>query len=345
MVMSPSASAFNLGPDLSLSLAPSYTREGSFGLGATVTGLFRTAPNDTLLQSSLVFGVLSVTLNKFYTLGSRGELYLPGGRSRMSYVFDVYRKPLHFWGVRSNLTSSLPKSYYDRRCAALTTEYLYATSAHFFVGAALNADLTAAASLEDPAYLDGEPHRIFVTGIGPAASYDTRDNAHSPASGIMVTMRVMVYPALTGDYGRSFYSFRVIADAYRRLWRGAVVAADLYCKINSRSTPWSMREYSGADGRRLRGYYYGSTVERSLASAQIELRQRVWDRIGIAVWGGMAAMFASVDRHSTDWRGCTWLPDWGAGLRLQIRPQLNARIDVGFGKHSSGVMFAVGESF
>ena len=40
-----------------------------------------------------------------------------------------------------------------------------------------------------------------------------------------------------------------------------------------------------------------------------------------------------------------WLYNYGIGLRFEFKHNVNARIDYGFGKHTSGLVFAIGEAF
>ena len=40
-----------------------------------------------------------------------------------------------------------------------------------------------------------------------------------------------------------------------------------------------------------------------------------------------------------------FLFNWGVGLRFEFKHNVNVRIDYGFGRHTSGLVFAVGEAF
>ena len=39
------------------------------------------------------------------------------------------------------------------------------------------------------------------------------------------------------------------------------------------------------------------------------------------------------------------LPNFGVGLRVELKHNVNGRIDFGFGKGTSGFVFAIGEAF
>ena len=76
-----------------------------------------------------------------------------------------------------------------------------------------------------------------------------------------------------------------------------------------------------------------------MASAQVELRQHVWKRSGITVWGGAGSVFH--DKHSAK----HVLPNFGVGFRWEFKKNVNVRLDYGFGKNESGFIFNVNEAF
>ncbi len=331
--------------DISFGIAPSYTHEASFGLGASATGLFRICRNDTLPQPSMFFAAINASLNGFYVFKGRGNLYFPDGRQRINFNLNIYRKALHFWGVTLDQCMYNPRSKYDRRAIDFRAEYLWRVTRSFYAGAAANIDYTSAHSLRNPAYLDGLPKSCFSTGVGLTLSIDTRDNTLRPSRGVMISYNPMVYPGALNGTGSTFMIQKLTIDYYQPIWRGAVLCTDLYGALSSASTPWTMRQMVASDGIRMRGYYMGSYMANNQFTAQVELRQHIWDRIGVSAWGGIGTMFSSLHRNSPNWHGKVWLPNYGVGLRFQIKHNLNCRADIGFGRHTHGVLFAVGEAF
>lgn len=91
----------------------------------------------------------------------------------------------------------------------------------------------------------------------------------------------------------------------------------------------------------MRGYYGGRYIDNNMLSAQLELRQHIFDRIGCALWAGGGGVFSSYD--NLRWKNI--LPNYGIGLRVEIKHNVNARIDYGFGKGTGGFVFAIGEAF
>ena len=106
-----------------------------------------------------------------------------------------------------------------------------------------------------------------------------------------------------------------------------------------------MREMIASDGIRMRGYYMGSTIDNNQIAAQIELRQHIWYRIGVTAWGGTASLFPSLSDFKHTETKPYWQYNYGVGLRIEFKHNVNARIDLGFGKGTKGILFAIGEAF
>lgn len=106
-----------------------------------------------------------------------------------------------------------------------------------------------------------------------------------------------------------------------------------------------MREMVASDGIRMRGYYMGSYIDNSQIASQFELRQNLWKRIGMTAWAGGATVFSSLSDFRNKNIKPEWIPNWGLGLRIEFKHNVNARIDFGMGRHTSGFVFAVGEAF
>ena len=331
--------------DLSFGLSPSYTREASFGIGAMCTALYRVDRNDTLSQPSDIFACLNASLNGFYVLTVKGNNLFPNNRTRLSYRFNIYRKHLDFWGITSESSANNPKTTYDRRSINLFINYVHRLTHRFYVGGHLLFDYTDARKLHRPDYLMGERPQYYVTGVGVSAEIDSRDKILNPTQGVYISLTSMFFPKFIGNAPAFFNQHKLVIDAYTRLWKGAVLAGDFYAKINSGKTPWTMREMVAADGIRMRGYYMGSYIDNSQIAVQAELRQHIYKRFGMTVWTGCATVFSSLRDFRHKEIKPQWLPNVGIGLRYEFKHNVNARIDYGFGRHTSGLLFAIGEAF
>ena len=71
----------------------------------------------------------------------------------------------------------------------------------------------------------------------------------------------------------------------------------------------------------VRGYYAGRYTDNNQVNLQLELRQRIYGRLGAVVWGGCGTVFPS-------FRGFKWshlLFNYGLGLRFEFKHNVNLR--------------------
>lgn len=153
--------------------------------------------------------------------------------------------------------------------------------------------------------------------------------------------REVIYPKAMSTHDRTVYCATIIFDAFQPLWKGGILAFDLYGQLNSRDIPWTLREELGSGGCRMRGYYAGRYIDCSQVSVQLELRQHIYGRLGCAAWGGAGTVFPSF--AGFDPEGI--LPSYGIGLRFEFKHRMNIRIDYGFGKGTSGLAVQFAEAF
>ena len=91
----------------------------------------------------------------------------------------------------------------------------------------------------------------------------------------------------------------------------------------------------------MRGYYEGKYRDNNLIQAQIEIRQHIYNRHGIAIWGGAGNVFPKFDHFK--WKET--LPTYGIGYRWEFKNRVNVRLDYGIGKGQSAFYFNIDEAF
>ena len=95
------------------------------------------------------------------------------------------------------------------------------------------------------------------------------------------------------------------------------------------------------DNQRMRGYYLGRFTDNNMITFQVELRQRIWRRIGGVVWGGAGNVFHTF----RDFQWNQTLPNYGLGLRWELKKRVNVRLDYGFGKETNSFLLSINEAF
>ena len=127
---------------------------------------------------------------------------------------------------------------------------------------------------------------------------------------------------------------------YHEVWKGGVLAGQFHTLLNYGNPPWGLMAILGSSYS-MRGYYEGRYRDKCVMDAQIELRQHVWKRNGVAVWVGAGTVFPRFSEFDMK----HILPNYGFGYRWEFKKRVNVRLDLGFGKHQTGFIFNINEAF
>lgn len=329
------------GFDVTFGIAPTYTQEGSFGLGGTMTGLYRMVRTDSLTTPSNIILSASASLKGFYVVDAIGNNYFPDRRGRLIYSIRFSRKNLDFWGIRFSECASNPTGSYIRTQVKTDADYIYELGKGISIGTGIRINYALAGDMSNPEYLGGERHNYFLTGLNASILYDTRNSHTNPSKGLYIFLRGTLWPTWLSNSGSTYISGGVTISAYHPLWNGCVIAGDIYLYMNDKDCPWNLREEICGYPGRMRGYYVGRYIDSCQLCAQAEMRQRIWKRVGAVVWGGAGTLFPSFNEFS--WRDI--LPNYGLGLRFEYKKDINLRADIGFGKNAWGFSFGFSEAF
>jgi len=326
--------------DISFVAAPSYTREASFGIGGMASGLYRMNRKDSIMPPSDITLTFNASVNGFYSLSARGNNYFQDNKTLLSYEVGFTRKPLDFWGISYDACAVNPVIGYTRQQIKIDANYQYKLHENFAIGGTLDFTYTDATKIDDISFLQGQNKSYIATGLGVSIQYDSRDFIPNPKQGVYLMLRQSIFPKVFGNCDRTLYRTTFIADIYQKIWQGGVLAADLYGQFNSNNAPWPLREEFGGN-QRMRGYYAGSYIDNNIVSAQVELRQHLVQRFGFTAWIGGGSVFPKLSKFEMK----NILPNYGIGLRWEFKHNVNARIDYGFGKQTSGFVFNIAEAF
>ncbi|MBB4037882.1 hypothetical protein GGR21_003803 [Dysgonomonas hofstadii] len=326
--------------DITFAGAPSYTREASFGIGGMATGLYRLDRRDSIMPPSDITLVFNASVKGFFALEARGNNYFKGNKTLLSYNVGFTRKPLDFWGISYDASNVNPVISYTRQQFKIDANYQYKLHKNFAIGGTLDFTYTDVSRIDDITYLEGQNRSFIATGLGVSLKYDSRDFIPNPQRGWYIMFRQSIFPEIFGNTSRTLYRTTFIADTYQRVWSGGLLAFDLFAQFNSDNSPWALREELGGN-QRMRGYYSGRYIDNNIVSGQIELRQHIVQRFGFTTWIGGGTVFPSIKKFDMK----NILPNYGIGLRFEVKRNVNARIDYGFGKETGGFVFNISEAF
>lgn len=326
--------------DFSIIGGPYYSSETKFGLGLVAAGLYRHDMSDTLIAPSNVSVYANVSTAGFYEVGIRGYHIFPHDRFRLNYDLSFASSRTKFWGI--GYDEAIHDSYetkYVERSVKFNAEFMTRVGHSLYIGPSVKYVWARALDTQPVPVWDGLPKRTASYGIGFAVNYDTRDVPTNAKQGMLIRIDQRCYPRFMGnDY--AFSSTELTAAWYKRIWKGGVLATQLHGLLTYNDTPWTMMATVGGS-RSMRGYYEGRFRDKGEIDLVVELRQHVWHRNSIVIWGGAGAVFDKP--QDVRWR--TILPNAGIGYRWEFKKDVNVRLDFGIGRHSTGFVFSINEAF
>ena len=327
--------------DLSFVISPSYTDIASVGIGGMATAMFRTDRNDSTMPPSDISACASYSVKNFYSFYLKGTIYFPDKKSSLSCYMDMRNEIMKFWGMNYVMCDSLPSIGYSRRTSIMKLDYFYKLPHHFYIGAGLRFNYTGIYKIDDVDYLAGQQRNNTYIGGGVAVKYDSRDIVTNPHRGMHALIREMYYRNTNGIGERNIFSTVAQFNTYHPLWKNAILATDLFGQFNSNSVNLPLLEQIASDYNHMRGYYIGRYMDNNQICAQVELRQNIHKRLGAVAWVGAGNLFATFNQFK--WSHT--LPNAGVGLRYEFKHNINLRVDYGFGKAYSCIVFDFGEAF
>lgn len=326
--------------DFSLLFGPSYSASTSLGLGGMASGLYSWDRSDPTLPKSNISLFANASLAGMFTVGLRGNNFLPHERYRLNYKLYVYTFPGNFWGIGFDQGANDDnKSEYKRIKFQFKPDFLVRLSRNAYAGVVADIEWMNTYGFTNPALVEGQDKSIANYGVGLNLTYDSRDFILNAYSGHYFCLEQMFYPKGMGNTYAFSYSDLTYCN-YNQVWKGGVIAFELHGLFNYGNVPWTMLAQVGVQGR-MRGYYEGRYRDRNIIEGQLELRQRIKGRHGMAFWIGAANVFRNFDHiyHKQI------LPNYGLGYRWEFKKRVNIRFDFGFTRDKPNLTFNVNEAF
>ena len=326
---------------------PSYTPDFGAVLGGSALMTFRMNPSDTTQLRSVVPVAIAFLFNGGINLFSKPQLFFKGDRFRIFGKFAYKNTEDNFYGLgystNKNYVRSDTTSQYRYSGIQFNPWFLFRIKeSNLFVGPQIDLNYD---EIMDPAPLmvtqsdyvraggTESGYKNFSSGIGFLLTYDTRDVPANPYKGIYLDFRGMMYQKwLGGD--DNFYKLEVDYRQYKLLGQRKVLAWTVQSKhVFGSEIPLNKYVLSGTPFD-LRGYYMGQYRDKSSHIALVEYRQmfntdrsnwfkKILHRLGFVAWGGCGFMGPTPGKIEGV------LPNAGVGLRIEVQPRMNVRLDLG----------------
>lgn len=327
--------------DISFIGGPSYSSTTGFGIGLMAAGLYRTDRSDRLTPPSDVTLYVSAATSGFYTFGLRGNNIFKHDKHRIVYRLSFASMPTDYWGSGYEKCDTISKGKYYEKLYRVEATYLARLAKNFYAGPQMMFHYVDAKRFDNKELYIGDAATSYtITGVGAVAQYDSRDFAPNPYKGVYLHASFLYYPEYICSMDESSWKMQFTAATYQRVWETGILAMELYGEFNSENTPWPYMAKLGGD-RQMRGYYEGRYTDSDMMTFQVELRQKIWRRIGCVVWVGAGNVFPSIDKFN--WSQTLY--NYGLGFRWEFKKRVNVRFDFGFGRNTNGLVVNINEAF
>ena len=324
---------------------PSYTPDFGFLIGGSALMTFRINPSDTTQQRSVVPMAIAFMFNGGLNLFSKPQLFFKGDRFRIFGQFSYKNTQENFYGIgyttNKDYVRSDTTSQYRYSGMQINPWFLFRLGeSNFFAGPQIDINYDKmskpAKYLVDQPYIEagGTAHGYsnLSSGLGFLLTYDTRDIPANAYRGIYLDFRGVMYQKFFGS-DNEFYRLEIDYRQYKTVGRRKVIAWTAQTKNVFGDVPLNKYALSGTPFD-LRGYYMGQYRDKSSHVIMGEYRQmfntdkstwikKMVSHIGFVAWGGCGFM----GPNPTKIEGV--LPNAGVGLRIEVQPRMNVRLDIG----------------
>lgn len=325
---------------------PSYTPDFGLLLGGSALMTFSLNPADSAQKRSVVPVAIAFMFNGGLNLFSKPQLFFKGDRFRIFGQFSYKNTQENFYGVgyntNKNYIRSDSTSQYRYSGVQINPWFLFRLGkSNVFAGPQIDVNYE---KISDPAkYLVSQPSYVnaggnangysnFSSGLGFLLTYDTRDVPANAYQGIYLDTRAMMYQKFLGS-DTDFYRLEIDYRQYKSLGLRRVLAWTVQTKNVFGNVPLNKYALSGTPFD-LRGYYMGQYRDKSSHVVMAEYRQmfntdkstwikKMINHIGYVGWAGCGFMGPTPGKIEGV------LPNIGLGLRIEIQPRMNVRLDFG----------------
>lgn len=326
---------------------PSYSPDFGLLVGGSALMTFSLNPQDTTLKRSVVPIALAFMFDGGINIFSKPQLFFKHDRFRLFGKFSYKNTVENYYDIgyttnrdyiRSDLTSQ-----YRYSGVQINPWFLFRLGeSDFFAGPQIDINYDhftkpAKGLVENQSYQEagGTAHgyKNFNSGLGFLLTYDSRDVPANAYKGIYLDFRGMMYHKIFGSE-HNFYRLELDYRQYKEVGKRKVIAWTAQTKnVFGDNIPLTQYSLTGTPFD-LRGYYQGQYRDKSSHIVIAEYRQmlntdqetwlkRVINHLGFVVWGGCGFMGPT----PTKIEGV--LPNYGVGLRIEVQPRMNVRLDLG----------------
>jgi outer membrane protein assembly factor BamA len=326
---------------LSILGGPSYTPEASVGVGGAMLASFRINKSDTISQRSFLPIGFNLSLNGTIVVAGAGTFFFKENRFRIYTNYGFRNEPSNYFGKGYDNIEQVElgdsTTLFKKTSFQLYPRFVWELKPHFYVGGLFDLNYSKSFNINplmaEDAYFNKFNPEYLNVGIGGLVQYDTRDDVATPTKGVLLSVNGRVFGKYLGgayNYEQLELEYRHFQPVFRpRSTLGWIVKSQMsfgdvpFTELPSFGSPFD-----------LRGYYWGKYRDKSMAYSIVEYRHMFGShadyrngsflaKLGFVAWGGAG----SLSNVPFNWN--KWKFNYGVGLRIQMQPGKNFRLDVG----------------
>ncbi len=320
-----------------------YTPETQFAFGAGGIFYFRSSKNFEARPSSVIFSGYYTT-NRQYYIDVKPKIYFDNESYYLNSKFSFSKLEENFYGIGST-ANEIKQPEYLNKIVQVNLDFRKLLNYNFQLGIIYEGEYRTITDRKENPFLtnnvlfglDGG----FVSGVGFIICNDSRDNLFSPTSGIFYEFTSVYSQSFIGSK-YTFSSQKINLRNYILLSESTVLATQIYSEFLTGTPPfYKLPRLGGANI--MRGYFQGRFRDKNYYALQTELRLHVWKEIGGTIFistGDVSPSFNSFKLVNAKY-------SFGFGFRYRFdkKEKLDARVDMGFGKNTSGIYFGIEQAF
>ncbi|NIM14043.1 MAG: BamA/TamA family outer membrane protein [Candidatus Aminicenantes bacterium] len=321
-----------------------YTPETRLAFGGAGSYIFQLGGCDNNTRPSSISPIVIYTLEKQFIGELKTELYFKNNDYRLVTEFIYWKYPHRFYGIGSR-TLEENREDFTYRSTKLYLTFLKKIKEGFNFGFQYRfidwrlTKMEAGGQLASGVIPGSEGGTL--SGIGLVVNRDTRDTIFSPLRGDLFEFNVRVYPKFLGSTFE-FTRFTLDLRKYFPLFSSHVFAVRSLAVMQTGTVPFLNLAQMGGPYV-MRGYFEGRFRDKSLLVFQAEYRIPLFWRLGAVGFvgiGSVAEKFSQLDLGKLK-------SAYGIGLRFLFdkKERIQLRMDIGWGKNSSGFYFSIFEAF
>lgn len=321
-----------------------YTPETEWAFGVGGMFYFRASGARLSTRPSNIGVFLVYTLKKQFMIDIAPDLYFKNEEYRLEGNISFMKFVDKFYGVGKD-TSIDDEEEYTSRTSRFRIHLLKRIHPKLNFGVRYYFQHDKIVEVEKDGQLAGREilgsTEGTVSGLGLVMNWDTRDNIFCCSSGNYHQLSATLYRKTLGsDY--NFTSYKLDLRKYVSLFSSHVLAFQGLVNFISGHPPLQMLALFGGEST-MRGYYLGRYRDKNMIAFQMEYRMPLWKRIGLVGFIGYGDVAAKVSQFDLN----NFKHSVGFGIRYMLNPEekLNIRLDIGFGKGTTGVYFTASEAF